>query len=223
MSIIEYGDKDTASSSLGIKVFNTLQEGIITGKYKAGDSLIETKLSSELGVSRTPVREAIKQLELEGLVQFTPNKGAIVKGISKQDIRDIYTIRMLIEGLAARWATEKITEDELRKLKEIVDLEEFYTSKGDAEQLIKLDNRFHEILFKASKSRPLMQTLSNFHHYLQKARASNMKRPERAQDTLKEHKNVLIALMEKDADKAEKYATEHVKNACKNLVEEMEG
>ena len=101
----------TEKYSLRGKIFNILRQQILDGKYLPGDSLIETKLAEELGVSRTPIREAIRQLELEGLVDSIPNKGVIVRGISEKDIEDIYTIRKVLEGLAARWAVEKISDE----------------------------------------------------------------------------------------------------------------
>ena len=220
MSKVEYDDVDTQTGSLRGKVFIQLQNDILNGLYQPGDNLIETKLSEELGVSRTPIREAIRQLELEGLVQSIPNKGAIVKGISAQDIEDIYTIRMLIEGLAARWAAEKITDEELKELKEAVDLEEFYTVKNDVSHLLLFDSRFHDIIFKASKSKPLMHTLSAFHHYVQRARNSSLNNPERAWLVLDEHKDILQAIMEHDAEKAERLTTVHVRNASLNLLKQ---
>jgi len=222
MSKVEYDDVDTQTGSLRGKVFIQLQNDILNGLYQPGDNLIETKLSEELGVSRTPVREAIRQLELEGLVQSIPNKGAIVKGISTQDIEDIYTIRMLIEGLAARWAAEKITAGELKELGEAVDLEEFYTVKNDVSHLLLFDSRFHDIIFKASKSKPLMHTLSTFHHYVQRARNISLNNPERARLVLEEHKAILQAIMEHDAEKAEKLTTLHVRNASLNLLKEKQ-
>lgn len=218
--MVDYGDGDSKSGSLRSRVFTQLQNDILNGLYEPGDSLIETKLSEELGVSRTPVREALRQLELEGLVQSVPNKGVIVKGISAKDIQDIYTIRMLIEGLAARWATEMITPQELEELKEAVDLEEFYTVKNDNSHLLQFDTRFHDIIFKASKSKPLMHTLSTFHHYVQKARSISMSSPERAIEVLEEHKAILQAIMDKDAYKAERLTTEHVRNASSNLLKQ---
>ena len=220
MSKVEYDDADTQTGSLRGKVFIQLQNDILNGLYQPGDNLIETKLSEELGVSRTPVREAIRQLELEGLVQSIPNKGAIVKGISAQDIEDIYTIRMLIEGLAARWAAEKITGGELKELREAVELEEFYTAKNDVSHLLLFDSRFHDIIFRASKSKPLMHTLSTFHHYVQRARVSSLNNPERAQLALEEHKAILQAITEHDAEKAERLTTLHVKNASMNLLKQ---
>jgi len=216
---IEHEENESNLQSLRSRVFNKIQNDILNGKYQPGDSLIETKLSEDLGVSRTPIREAIRQLELEGLVQSIPNKGAVVKGITTKDIEDIYTIRMMIEGLASRWAAEQITEEELEELKEAVELEEFYTMKNDTNHLVKFDSKFHEIIYKACKSKPLMHTLKTFHHYVQRARNLSLETPGRAQKVHEEHKAIMQAIMERDADKAEKLTTEHVKNASVNLIE----
>jgi DNA-binding GntR family transcriptional regulator len=218
MEKIGHDDGDGSLHSLRGRVFNLLRNDILNGKYDPGESLIETRLSEELGVSRTPIRESIRQLELEGLVQSIPNKGAVVKGVSAQDIEDIYTIRMLIEGLAARWAVEKITPAELAELKEAVDLEEFYTNKNDSNHLLIFDSKFHDIIFKASKSKPLMHTLSTFHHYVQRARNASMKSPVRAREVLEEHRAILKAFIDKDPDQAERLTTEHIRNASENLI-----
>jgi DNA-binding GntR family transcriptional regulator len=220
MAKIEHDETESNLHSLRGKVFTHIQNDILNGKYQPGDSLTELRLSDELGVSRTPVREALRQLELEGLVQSIPNKGAIVSGISMKDIEDIYTIRMMIEGLASRWATEKITSDELQELREALDLEDFYTQKNDTEHVIKFDSKFHDIIFKASKSKPLMHTLSTFHHYIQRARSLSMGSPDRARAALEEHKSILQAIIEGDAERAEKLTTEHVNNASMNLLKQ---
>jgi DNA-binding GntR family transcriptional regulator len=223
MARLEYdrGRQLASFGSLSQKVYTQIQNDILNGVYKAGDSLVETKLSEELDVSRTPVREALRQLEQEGLVEATPNRGVVVKGITAQDIEDIYTIRMLIEGLAARWAAEKMTEEELKDLKETVELEEFYTLKNDTEQLLQFDSRFHDIIYRATKSMPLMHTLSTFHHYVQRARIVSIKSPGRAKLALEEHKAIYEAIKERDAEKAERLATEHVRNARLNLSSEL--
>lgn len=213
-------DEDSVSNSLRSRIFNHIQGDILNGVYEPGESLTETRLSEELGVSRTPVREALRQLELEGLVQSIPNKGVIVKGVSPQDINDIYTIRMLIEGLAARWAAEKITPRGIEELKEAVELEEFYTMKNNTGQLLQFDTRFHDIIYRACKSKPLMHILSTFHNYVRKARKMSMSSPKRAMEVLEEHKAILQAIIEKDAAKAERLATEHVKNASENLLKQ---
>lgn len=220
MSKIEVDENESNLSSLRGRVFIQLENDILNGKYQPGESLIEMKLSEELGVSRTPIREAIRQLELEGLVQTVPNKGATVKGISAQDIEDIYTIRMMIEGLAAKWAAEKITKPELDELKEALDFEEFYTYRNDIEHLLKFDSKFHDIIFKASKSKPLMHTLSTFHHYVQRARNASFGSPGRALEVLAEHKAIYQAITARDAEMAEKLTTEHVRNASNNLLKQ---
>lgn len=203
--------------SLTSKVFQILQNDIINGVYEVGENLVETKLSEELGVSRTPIREAIRQLELEDLVQSVPNKGVFVKGVSSQDIKDIYTIRQMIEGLAAKWAAEKITPEELKDLEETLDLEEFYTGKNNIDQLLQLDSRFHEIIFKACKSRPLIHILSMFHHNVQRARIASLESPGRAMKTFKEHKAIYKAIKERNASEAERLTIEHVTKASFNV------
>lgn len=220
--MVDFGNSDSQYGSLQSRVFSQLQNDILNGLYEPGDSLIEKKLSDELGVSRTPVREALRQLELEGLVQSIPNKGVIVKGVSTQDIRDIYTIRMLIEGLAARWAAEKITPKELEELKEAVELEEFYTVRNDNSHLLQFDTRFHDIIYRACKSKPLMHTLSTFHHYVQKVRKLSMSNPVRAMEVLEEHKAIMQAIIDKDAYKAERLTTEHIRNATGSLLKQKE-
>lgn len=220
MAKIERGDIE--NNSLRGRVFHQLQNDILNGKYQFGENLVETKLSEELGVSRTPIREAIRQLELEGLVKSVPNKGVFVTGITSKDIEDIYTIRMMIEGLAARWASEKITPEELNELNEAVELEEFYTSRNDTGHLLESDSRFHEIIFRASKSKPLMHTLSTFHQYVQRARNVSLGSPGRAQKVLNEHKAILQAIAGRDAEKAERLTIEHVRNASMNLTKQKD-
>ena len=108
----------TDKYSLRGRVFHRLREDILSGKYKEGDELKEVAIGEELGVSRTPVREAFRQLELEGLIQIIPNKGAYVTGITEKDVKDIYMIRSLLEGLCARWACEHITDEQMEEMEE---------------------------------------------------------------------------------------------------------
>lgn len=141
--------------SLGSRVFHMIRENILSGKYERDEELKEKSIGEELGVSRTPVREALRQLELEGLVTIIPNKGAYVVGISQKDIKDIYEIRSRLEGLCAKWAAENITKEQLDELEENIFLSDFHAAKGNAEQMVELDNKFHEILYTASGSREL--------------------------------------------------------------------
>lgn len=208
---------ESDNSSLRIRVFNAIENAILNGEYKDGESLSELKISSELGVSRTPVREALMQLELEGLVRNIPNKGAVVVGVSEKDIEDIYAIRISIEGLAAKLCTQKITDDELKALEKITDLQEFYLMKNDTEQLLKLDGDFHKIIYDSSRSRPLRFMLTNFHNYIRHARDISVQTQGRAEKTVAEHRAILEAIRSRDAFLAEKLTAEHIINARENL------
>lgn len=204
-------------SSLRGQVFNKIQDDIINGRYEPGDSLVEMKLAEELVVSRTPVREAIRQLELEGLVEYIPNKGVYVTGISEQDIKDIYTIRSLIEGLAVKWAIERIEAHQLKELEEIVELMEYYTKKGDMEQVTKLDTRFHDVIYDACQSKVLKNTLRNLLRYIRKARLTSLRVPKRAYQALEEHKKILGAFKSHEPEKGERLMIQHISQASLNL------
>jgi len=220
--VFEFQNDITDKYSLRGRVFNKIREDILEGRYKSGDAIKETVVSNELGVSRTPVREAIRQLELEGLVNIIPNKGAIVSGVSSQDIRDIYTIRSQIEGLAAKWATKKISDENIMKLEEILELSEFYTEKHNIEQLKIADSNFHELIYEASDSKVLKHLLSDFHHHIQKARFLSIRTPGRAQKALNEHKAILEAIKNKDENLAEELMNNHVKNAGENVLKQFD-
>ena len=130
-----------------LSLIHIFREDILSGKYKQNEELREVAIATELGVSRTPVREAIRQLELEGLVNLIPNKGAYVTGITIKDVKDIYVIRSYLEGLCAKWATEFITEQQLCELEENIYLSEFHAEKEHYDQVLELDNRFHQLLY----------------------------------------------------------------------------
>lgn len=206
-------------NSLRGRVFHKIREDILRGKYQQNEAMKELQISKELGVSRTPVREALRQLELEGLVTIIPNKGAVVSCIDDRDIADIYAIRSLIEGLCAQWAAEYITDEQLDELEEIVYLSEFHFKKGHIDQLYELDNKFHEILYEASKSKILRHVLSDFHHYVQRVRKTSLSAPDRAVKSINEHKAILEALRNNDGDAAKSLTNVHVQNTLKNVIE----
>jgi len=212
------GQGQESGYSLRNRIYQHLKNAILNGVYKPGESLIELKVAKELGVSRTPVREAIRQLELEGLVSSIPNKGVIVEGVTEKDVEDIYTIRKMIEGLAARWAAEKITPEQLKELKDVLDLMEFYTQKGEIDKVSELDTHFHDIIFRACQSRPLESVLSHFNHFIQRARLVSIKSIGRAQVSLEEHKKIYEALEKRDPEEAEKAMINHVEKAKMNLT-----
>lgn len=203
--------------SLSGRVFHRLREDILSGKYHSNEELREKTIGDELGVSRTPVREALRQLELEGLVKIIPNKGAVVEGISQEDIKDIYEIRSRLEGLCAKRAAEHITQEQIDELEENIFLVDFHAQKGNYSQMLELDNRFHDILYEASKSRMLKQELSNFHHYVQRVRKITLSMPERVVKSNNEHRQILEALKKHDQIQAEKLATDHMLRTIANM------
>ena len=203
--------------SLTTKVYNHIRNGILDGSYKDGDFLVETRLAEELEVSRTPIREALKQLELEGLVTIIPNKGAYVDGITAKDIFDIYEIRSYLEGLCAKWACRNITEEQLDDLDEITYLSDFHIQREHWEQIFELDNRFHLLLYKACGSTVLEHILSDYHHYVERVRKNTLSSQGRAGKAAQEHKAILNAVREKNEELAEKLANEHIYKSLENI------
>ena len=200
-------------ASLSDKVYQYLRDAIADGHYQTGDCLVEMKIAEELQVSRTPVREALKQLELEDLVASQPNRGVVVKGFTSEDFADVFTIRHLLEGQAAYWAATRITVEELAELSELVDLMDFYTHKNDVSHLVQLDTRFHEVVYEASKSRTLKHILTSLHHNIQRARKSSLNAPNRPDGSLSEHRRIFAALSRHDADAAKAEMEAHVDTA----------
>ena len=207
----------TDKYSLRGRVFQKLRDDILSGKYKEHEELKEVAIGEELGVSRTPVREAFRQLELEGLIQIIPNKGAFVTGITVKDVKDIYMIRSKLEGLCARWATEHITKEQMEEMEENVYLTEFHAGKGHMDQIAELDNRFHEILYEACDSKMLEHLLRDYHNYVLRVRRKTLA-TNRATDSNDEHRLIMEAIRDKDADRAEELADMHMINAFENMV-----
>lgn len=203
--------------SLRGKVFHKIREDILNGRYKPQEELRENTIGKELGVSRTPVREALRQLELEGLVTIIPNKGAYVNGITYQDVEDIYQMRARLEGLCARMACERITREQLDEMEELILLSQFHEKKGHFTQLMELDSRFHEILFEASQSKMLEQHLKKLHQYVQRVRQFSLERGHRAEKSTEEHERIMQAIREKDQERADELATQHILNAIDNI------
>ncbi len=203
--------------SLRGRVFESIREDILSGRYKQGTELKETAIGAELGVSRTPVREALRQLELEGLVTIIPNRGAYVNAITAKDVEDIYVIRSMLEGLCARWATEHITEEQLDGLEETLCLSEYHTQKKNFEKLHELDSQFHEQLYEASNSRILNHVLSDFHDYVRMVRKATISSNTRSVKSTEEHRAIFEAVKARDPDQAEELAKRHVKRTIESI------
>lgn len=210
---------DSMKHNLSGKVFHILRERIIIGEYENGAELKENTLAKELGISRTPIREALRQLELEGLVNIIPNKGAVVVSLSKADIVDAYKIRSYIEGLCANMACLHIQEEQLEKLEEIQLLFEFHMNKSHYDALLTLDDQFHLMIYEASNSRMLKHVLTDLHEYTLRVRKITLADKGRIQTCAKEHEAILNALRIKDSALAEELAREHVLKTIDNLAQ----
>ena len=206
------------TKSLEEKVYLSLEEAILSGEYKRGDSLTEMSLCKKLGVSRTPVRSALHRLSEEGLIEILPNRGAIVVGMSDDDLADIYKIRIKLEGLASAMAAERMSDEEKAKLAESVELSEFYLGKGDVEKLKELDTAFHIIIYKASGNRMLSKILSELHRNIRSYRKLSLTVPGRLEKSIEEHKEILAAINSGDSAAADEITSRHIENAMNNMI-----
>lgn len=197
--------------SLGNKIYGILRDRILNEEYKKGDKLNELTLSKELGISRTPVREALKQLELEGLVESIPNKGVYVLGFSPRDLDDMFELRVLLEGLAIELAIDRIEDDVLEKLKELLELMEFYTLKRDKDKLNHFNVLFHETIYQGTDSMYLEQLLSDVHYYVSVTSKNSISHVERMESSLAEHKEILDAIVAKDKTTAKNIIQKHIR------------
>ena len=209
---------DNKTASLEEQVTATLESEILTGKLASGTALTEQSLSARLGVSRTPIRAALHTLAEEGLINLIPNRGAVVVGVTREDLIDIYKIRMRLEGLASALAAERISPEELGTLRESVELAEFYISKNDTEHLKELDTQFHAIIYRASGNRMLNKTLSELHRNITSYRKMSLAVPGRLEKSVGEHREILAAIEAKDTERADKLTSEHVAAALENML-----
>ena len=204
--------------SIQSEAYEYIKKKIMMCEYLPNQLLSESILQEELGCSRTPVREAFRQLELEGLIQIIPNKGAYVTGITQKDVKDIYMIRSRLEGLCARWATEHITKEQMDEMEENVYLAEFHAGKGHLEQLAELDNRFHDIMYEACNSKILEHQLKDFHSYVLRVRKKTLANANRGPKSNEEHKEIMEAIKAGNGALAEQLAHQHMINAYENMV-----
>lgn len=212
---------DGNTRSLEEHIYEKLEEDILVGNYKKGEPLTELAISKKFNISRTPVRAAIHRLAEEGLVKLSPNKGAVVTGIDKDDIIDIYKIRIRLDGLAAAMAAEKMSDEDIKKLRESVELSEFYTKKHDTEHQKELDTTFHSLIYTASGSRMLSKLLSEFHKKAKLYRQLSLGTKGRAEKSIEEHREILEAIENRDPKAAERLTQNHVKKALTSIVKSL--
>jgi DNA-binding GntR family transcriptional regulator len=204
--------------SLTEEIENILRERILKGEYGIGERIKENQVANELKVSRTPIREAFKQLEKEGLIESVPNRGSFAMGLTKQDVQDIYAVRAAVEALAVEWAVDRIGEDEIFRLQDAFDRMEFYTRKQDSRKVMELNKTFHEIIYSASGSRFLAQILTAYQEYVEKTRKATVYCSDNLPIILQEHRQILLAIQERNKEKAVELISLHLFNS-KNRAE----
>lgn len=203
--------------SLADQVFERLENDIITGVYPRGEIITELKLVEQLGVSRTPIREALRRLEQERLIRES-GKGSVVLGITIEDLVDIMNIRERIEGLAAYYATKNLTPEGLDALTQISELQDFYFAKKDIEHLRQMDDRFHDTIYELSQRTIIRDTLLPLHRKTMRYRKISIEDPSRLELSIQEHKAIFNAIVSQDADLASQLITQHITRAKKNMI-----
>lgn len=203
-------------------VCETLRDAIRRGLLKPGERLMEIQLAEELGVSRTPVREAIRRLELEGYVIMMPRRGTYVATLSIRDINEVFEIRTSLESLSSGLAAERVTDEELEQLQRLLVKNGAYIESGDMDKIVKTDAEFHDLLYKASRNQRLVGIISNLREQLTRFRTMSMSFPGRLKATLEEHRLIVEAIAQGDVRAARKAAEHHMEKSEQTLLASME-
>ena len=203
-------------------VFQTLRQAILSGKLQPGERLMEIHLANQLGVSRTPVREAIRKLELEGLVMTIPRRGAVVADITKSDLEDVLEVRSALEELAVTKACLTITAEQLEQLREAAELFVTCTRKNDLIASAQADAAFHEIISKATGNRRLIQILNNLREQIYRYRLENLKDKSSYPDLIRQHQMICDALEERSVEKACTAVRLHIEKQRISIIENLQ-
>ncbi len=203
--------------TLADRVYEKIEHDIIYGIYPHGMMLTEMGLAEELGMSRTPIREALRRLVHEGLLDES-GRGTIVRGVTREDLTDILSLRIQLEGLAAYYCAQNITEDELIELGRAMDLQEFYLQKRDNERIAEIDNRIHELIGEYSRHRIIIDALTPLRHKAAKYRRASMQTAPRQATIVDEHKDIYNAIAAHDPERARLCAETHARNAMNRIL-----
>ena len=203
-------------------VCESLREAIRKGLLKPGERIMELQLAEELGVSRTPVREAIRKLELEGYVVMMPRRGTYVADMSIRDINEIFEIRTALEALSNELAAEHITEEELEHLQRLLVIIGGYVKEGSLDKIVETDIEFHDLLYHAARNSRLVGIISNLRDQLTRFRTLSMSYPGRLEETIEEHRLIVEAIARGDCKAARRAAKRHMENSEKTLMLAME-
>ena len=202
-------------------VCENIRQAIIDGTFSPGERLMEIQLADEMGVSRTPVREAIRKLELEGFVVMIPRRGTYVADISIRDITEIYEIRTCLDVLSAGLAAERITDEELEALNRLLVEIGQYIAENNMEKIVEADTAFHDILYQASRNERLRSIINNLREQLTGIRGRSMSYPGRLVETMDEHRALVDSIAARDVERAQNAARVHIENAAHTLMKSL--
>lgn len=202
-------------------VFNTLRQAILKGELKPGERLMEIALAERLGVSRTPIREAMRKLEQEGLVVMIPRRGAQVASITEKDLNDVLEVRIALENMAIEKACARMTEEETEKLKAAAKTFEDTIAEGNLVHLAEADMAFHEIIYQASDNVCLMQVLSNLREQIYRYRVEYLKDEEMRRQLAREHQQLTRALAERNAKDARELSYDHIEKQRQGIIKSL--
>lgn len=202
-------------------VFTTLRQAILKGELKPGERLMEITLANKLGVSRTPIREAIRKLELEGLVVMIPRKGAHVAHITEQELNDVLEVRRGLEEMAIQKACERITAEELVQLEKAANVFSELTKTDNLVALAEADVKFHDVIYEATHNRRLVQLLNNIREQIYRYRMEYLKDADSRKLLNEEHMAICAAIREKDMQKAHDYICQHIDNQQRSIVKSI--
>ena len=193
-------------------VFNTLRQAILRGELKPGERLMEIQLANKLGVSRTPIREAIRKLELEGLVLMIPRKGAEVADITEQSLRDVLEVRKALEELAVQLTCDKITKEQIRELEQAAEQFKKTLKSNDITEIAEADVRFHDIIYLATDNQKLILLLNNLREQMYRYRIEYLKRADKYSQLLAEHEEIIRRIEKKQKKEAAEIVCKHIDN-----------
>ena len=199
-------------------VFDVLMSAIMQGQLSPGERLLEVQLADEMGVSRTPVREAIRRLELEGFVVMVPRKGAYVAGLSINDVEEVYEIRTVLETLAVRLAAQRMQPADYAQLDDLSEKMRATWQEGNVDNWVSLDASFHELLYKFSRNERLVAMMNNIMEQLSRYRIISLANVEVRHNSLSEHQELIEALKRRDSEAAATAVAMHIENTKQSLI-----
>lgn len=205
------------------KILETIRDAIMTGALRPGEKVAEPDLAERFGISRTPIREAFRQLETEGYLTVIPRKGAVVTSFSPRDVEEFYAIKSILEGYAARRACENLTEKELDRLRAVNEKLRHLADDGDIRHFFRVHNDFHELFLKAADNEKLSDLVTNLVRKFQRLRFASLSLPGRMHVSVQEHDKIIEAFKRRDADLAETLVRKNAEYGGRVLMEEGDG